>query len=202
MTNMAASELTPPRDFGGKYVAYVQGTPQVSLTAPSAEVREAASLAELISVSRGYDEPWQPIDNDFDRDFHGNPDGARVAALARAEGVCGMSSYTGGDTTHTFTTVVLARTDESGETRTLTVPFSTPSGTPATSAMVFDAVLSDSAGLNDVSGVEDWADAYGYDLYEQSSVVRDSYQAALTQDADVRDFLGTRYDEYLWGEQA
>lgn len=202
MSNTAASELNPPRDFGGKYTSYVQGAPQVSLLAPSAEVREAASLAELVTVSRRYDAPWQPIDNDFDRDFHGNPDGARVAALARAEGVRGMSSYAGGDATHTFSTVVLARTDATGETRTLTISFSTPTGTSPTSAMVFDAALSDSAGLNDVSGVEDWADAYGYDLDEQGPAIRESFQAALDQDADVRDFLGEEYEQYLWGEQA
>jgi hypothetical protein len=168
--------------------------------APSAEVRAQSSRQELAAVASDFDTEFDLLVNDFDREHHGDPDGARVAALADAEGLVASSTPAGSDGPTSYFDVVLARTDAHGDTHSMMTPFTMSDGEKPTTALVLNALLSDSAALNDVDDVADWANQFGYDLVEEGPVVRMKYQEVLAQDQTVRGFLGTQYDAYIWGE--
>lgn len=168
--------------------------------APSAEVRAQSSRDELILRCQEFGADYQPLVDDFDREHHGDEDGARVAALAVSEGIVGTGSFSGAEGQWTTHAVVLARTDADGIVRTIGVPFTTGDGEYPTTAQVLDSLLSDSAGLNGVDNINEWANQYGYDLELEGPLVRETYENAINQAAELHDFLGEKHDMYVWGE--
>lgn len=191
-------ELHPRSDLSGRFVDKAQNAAQIEFLAPSPELREQASRDTLLEVADNSAQSFAPLDNDFERDFHGNPDALRVVALASDEGMAGIVTLTGHEGDRDVHNVILARSDEHGVVHTLDIPFETEAGATPTTIMVLDALLADSASLNDVDGVEDWASQYGYELDDQAVA---AYQSTLQFDGILRDFLTDSYDNYLWGEQ-
>ena len=145
---------------------------------------------------------YGPMEHGFDRNFHANPDSARLAELGSEDalnGIVAFSHTADGEDSHY---VVLARLSASGEEgQTFETYFSTPEGTTPTTAAVLESFLTSSATLNDVESIDDWANLQGFDLESDGRAVRAAYEAALEQDAAMRVFLADRYDEYLWGDQ-
>lgn len=61
---------------------------------------------------------------------------------------------------------------------------------------VLNCVLDDSAGFENAEGFEDWAGQYGYD--EDSRRAEKVWDEVWRQRNRLREFLGDKYDVYLW----
>lgn len=129
--------------------------------------------------------------------------GQRLSLAARitADGITADAAF-GAPDNDTFTnatgwTVTLSRRDSDD---TITVPFymgSAHGTTPPTVAYVLSALLSDAAGVDNADGdFEKWCGEYGYDT--DSRRAERTFKAAKEQTADLRDFLGDLYGDYVW----
>ncbi|WAC50285.1 hypothetical protein [Frigoribacterium sp. SL97] len=194
-------ETEHPRAATGVFVEKSQSAPELAGLAAAPATRSEQARAALRTYTDNTRRPFEDLPASSDRGFAGKPDAARVAALATAEGMQGIVSEDGNDGVEDHHLVVLARVDDDGISHTVEVPFRTPAGQAPDATTVLDALLSDSAGLNDVDDVEEWADQYGYDMEGEAAQVTASYEAVLEQDAKLRAFLGEKHDEYLWGDQ-
>jgi hypothetical protein len=197
---MTFDTLAHPRADIGTFTNKVQTSPDVRVLSDTATTRAIETREGLAHLADLSNLEYSDLDNGFEQSFFGDEDAARTAALAYSEGVTGIVSPTGTDGQSDFHNIILGRVDEDGDEHHLEIPFTTGSGTKPTTAMVLSAVLTDSAGLNDVDSVDEWADSLGYDLGEDGPAVRAAYAAVLEQDGTVRSFLGERYENYLWGE--
>lgn len=82
--------------------------------------------------------------------------------------------------------------------RTLTVPFGMgPALThEPTAAEVLDCLVSDAAGYDNARDFSDWASEYGYS--EDSRKAEQTYRIIGNQSAELRAFLGDKYEAYLY----
>lgn len=195
-----AFESTINRASSGTFAEKSQMHPEFELGFHAGSTG-AATEDELRQFVDSQEAAYDFIGGGFDRSFAGDLDGARAALLARSEGLRAVATPDGADAGQDFYNIVLARESTDGELSTMSTPFSTASGLPPTTSMVLSALLADSAALNEVDDVYDWANQLGFDMEDEPEAVQEGYNNVIARDQDLRSFLGTNYDTYLWGDQ-
>ena len=75
------NELDHPRE-SGKFIDKEQSSPETTLVPQSATSREASVRERLMGMGDMSPLNYGPMEHGFDRNFHANPDSARLAELA------------------------------------------------------------------------------------------------------------------------